>query len=155
MSTATSYFSGALRLLLAGLLIVGLAACAPGPSIRDSHGGLPVPVNEMGRIYFYRAPGILMAASEAEIVVNSRKVGNLAPGTAFYRDAFPGRYEVVLANNPEEILDFTVSAGQLTFIEITSALELSGLQHSARQVENDQGHRDLMGLTLIEPTPPK
>ena len=143
-----------LKPLAASLLICALAACAPGPSIRETNAILPEASGDMGRIYFYRAPGLFMAAVEAKIIVNSRKVGALAPGTAFFRDALPGRYELVLADDPETVLTFSVQAGALSFIEVTASLDFSGVHFSAQEIGQTQGRRDLMDLTLVDPAAP-
>ncbi len=71
---------------------------------QSRRGVLPAPNAGQGRIYFYRPRGSLFPAVEPDVIVNDRKVGVSVQGEAFYRDAYPGDYEIFLTSDQTRII---------------------------------------------------
>lgn len=136
--------------LLLALAALFLAACASGPSLRKIHDGLPPPRDGQGRIYFYRAATPLLVALEPQVIVNGKLVGASRPGSVFYRDALPGRYEVFLASDRNRPVSFDLGAGQARFVKTIIDFGIAGVRLSARLVEEATAREEIADLSFIE-----
>ncbi len=143
---------------LAALLLCAvalLAACAGetrAPSRpADSVAVLPKPNPDQGRIYFYRPRGLLFSAVEPDVIVNGRKVGVSVQGEAFYRDAYPGDYEIFLTSDREQFLILSIKPGKTQFVRTTVAFSLLGSRLTPKLVQEIRGRHEVRDLTLVEP----
>ena len=138
---------------LAALLLCAvalLAACAG--EVRepaDSAVVLPAANAGQGRIYFYRPRGLLFSAVEPDVIVNGRKVGVSVQGEAFYRDAYPGDYEIFLTSDSERFLILSLEAGQTRFVRTSVAFSLVGPRLTPKLVKQAQGRQEVQNLTLV------
>ncbi len=135
----------------AAFILLILNACAVGPPLSETHGELPEASEGMGRIYFYRTDIPLLTALEPAVIVNSKLVGHSQHATVFYRDAMPGRYEVFLESDTENVLKFTIASGQVQFIKTFIDLEITGTELAIELVEEELGRQEVHSLTLLEP----
>ena len=140
---------------LLACILPALAACAGetrAPSRpADSVAVLPEPNPDQGRIYFYRPRGLLFPAVEPDVIVNGRKVGVSVQGEAFYRDAYPGDYEVFLTSDSERFLILSLEAGQARFVRTSLAFSLVGPRLTPKLVKQAQGRQEVRDLVLVEP----
>ena len=141
---------------LAALLLCAvalLAACAGetrAPSrLADSVAVLPEPNPDQGRIYFYRPRGLLFSAVEPDVIVNDRKVGVSVQGQVFYRDAYPGDYEIFLTSDSERFLILSLEAGQTRFVRTSLAFSLLAPRLTPKLVKQAQGRQEVQNLTLV------
>ncbi len=130
-----------------------LAACAGetrAPSrLADSVAVLPEPNPDQGRIYFYRPRGLLFSAVEPDVIVNDRKVGVSVQGQVFYRDAYPGDYEIFLTSDSERFLILSLEAGQTRFVRTSLAFSLLPPRLTPKLVKQAQGRQEVQNLTLV------
>lgn len=109
------------------------------------------PVAGQGRLYFYRPDGSLFPAIQPSVIVNGQKVGDSVAGEAFYRDAYPGRYEIFLTSDGNEPITVLLDEGQTQFVRTSIAITWLGPRLSTELVERDQGKQELQDLTLVDP----
>ncbi len=140
---------------LLACILPALAACAGetrAPSRpADSVGVLPEPNPDRGRIYFYRPRGLLFPAVEPDVIVNGRKVGVSVQGEAFYRDAYPGDYEIFLTSDRERFLILSIEPGRTKFVRTSVAFSLLGSRLTPKLVQEMRGRHEVRGLILVEP----
>jgi hypothetical protein len=117
----------------------------------DSMTALPDPNPDQGRIYFYRPRGSLFPAVEPDVIVNGRKVGVSVRGEAFYRDAYPGYYEIFLTSDRERFLILSVEPGKTTFVRTSVAFSLLGPRLTPKLVQETRGRHEVGDLILVEP----
>ncbi len=140
---------------LLACILPALAACAGetrAPSRpADSVAVLPEPNPDQGRIYFYRPRGLLFPAVEPDVIVNGRKVGVSVQGEAFYRDAYPGDYEIFLTSDRERFLILSIEPGKTKFVRTSVAFSLLGARLTPKLVQEMRGRHEVRDLTLVEP----
>jgi hypothetical protein len=103
-----------LALCALSLLSCAMPQCAPS-------GSEPPLAVGMARFYFFRAPTIYDSQLWTAVSLNHRKVGDSAPGTAFYRDVPPGRYELEVRSDklyPDQFKTVEVGPGSTTYVRI-------------------------------------
>jgi hypothetical protein len=96
-----------------------LLSCAT-PQCAHS-GSEPTIAAGMARFYFFRAPTTYDSQLWTAVSLNHRKVGDSAPGTVFYRDVPPGRYEVEVRSDklyPDQFKTVEVGPGSTTYVQI-------------------------------------
>lgn len=135
--------------------VLSLSACAQGThglnGSADALAPLPEPAAGRARIYFYRPQGSLFPALEPDVIVNGRKVGVSVVGEAFYRDAYPGRYEIFLTSDDDRLLSLSVAAGDTQFVRTSVAFGFLGPRLAPKLVEGSRGRREIQALTVVEP----
>lgn len=140
---------------LLACILPALAACAGetrAPSrLADSVAVLPEPNPDQGRIYFYRPRGLLFPAVEPDVIVNGRKVGVSVQGEAFYRDAYPGDYEIFLTSDRERFLILSIEPGKTKFVRTSVAFSLLGSRLTPKLVQEMRGRHEVRDLILVEP----
>ncbi len=104
-----------------------------------------------GRLYFYRPDNSLFPAIRPAVIVNGQKVGDSVAGEAFYRDAFPGRYEIFLTGDDNEPVTVLLDEGQTRYVRTSIAITWLGPRLSAQLVEGEQGQEELSDLMLVDP----
>ena len=139
-------------LLCAVALLAACAGEARAPSRpADRAAVLPAPNAGQGRIYFYRPRGSLFPAVEPDVIVNGRKVGVSVQGEAFYRDAYPGDYEIFLTSDRERFLILSIEPGKTKFVRTSVAFSLLGSRLTPKLVQEMRGRHEVRDLTLVEP----
>jgi hypothetical protein len=135
----------------AGLL---LSACAGagGPDLKPvPAAGLPAPEGGQGRIVFYRPRASLFPAVDPQVIVNGRLVGDSLDGVVFYRDAWPGDYEVFLTSDRDNPVVFTLGPGESLYVRTSIGFGLTGPRLAPELVNETHARREIRGLGLIEP----
>jgi hypothetical protein len=101
------------------LTALSLLSCAR-PQCATSSAEPPIGAG-MARFYFFRAPTIYDSQVWTAVSLDHRKIGDSAPGTVFYRDVPPGRYEVEVRSDrlyPDQFKTVDVSPGSTTYVQI-------------------------------------
>ena len=111
----------------------------------------PVLGGEQARLYFYRPNNSLFPAIRPEVIINGRKVGVSIVGEAFYRDAQPGRYEIFLTSDDEELLTVTLMPGEIHYVRTSIAMGWLGPHLAPTSVGAEEGELEVQGLILVEP----
>lgn len=142
---AAAAFAGVLLSACAGTDELGLK---PVPAA-----GLPAPQGGQGRIVFYRPRGSLFPAVDPQVIVNGRLVGESLDGAVFYREAWPGDYEVFLTSDHDNPLSFTLRPGESLYVRTSVAFGLTGPRLAPKLVDETRGRREITGLGLIELRP--
>lgn len=102
------------------------------------------------RIYFYRTGVPFLIALQPVFVVNAKAVGRAVHDEVFYRDAFPGRYQVFMASDPETVLSFTLEEGEVKFVKAVIDFSITGSRISAALVEEKTGRQEIGDRPILE-----
>ncbi len=105
---------------------------------------LLLPPPGMARIFFYRTENPFLVALEPEIVVNGKAIGRAVHGQAFYRDAKPGRYEVFLSGDRDNVLRFLVAPGERVFVKTEVDFNIVGSHLTAVRVLESTGRPEFL-----------
>lgn len=138
-----AFYSWIRQLAVAFALAVCLSACAattPPPQADADRFAAP---DGKGRLVFYRTGVPFLIALEPQFVVNSRAVGRAVHDQVLVRDAFPGRYRVFMASDPETVIDFTLHNGEVKFIKAVIDFSLTGSRISVSEVEESVGREEI------------
>ena len=129
------------------------ASCCPPASprpIRNDQADRFAAPEGKARIVFYRTGVPFLIALEPEFVVNAKAVGRAVHDEVFVRDAFPGRYQVFMASDPETVLSFTLREGETKFIKAVIDFSITGSRISAAEVEETVGRREVGDRPFLE-----
>jgi hypothetical protein len=102
----------------------------------------------MGRIYFYRpVTSPLGIAIRPSISLNDVELGSSAPGTFFYADRAPGRYEVSMSatqllGHQTSKVSVTLEPGQSLYVWVG----MDGFKFTTKLVDTERGMREIRGL---------
>lgn len=102
-------------LLLAG----GLSGCDTTPQMMDGAANAVPPGK--ARLYFYRDATTYDGLQWTTVSLNGATVGAAAPGTVFYRDVAPGRYQVSARSDklyPNQAKTVVLGPGTTTFVKV-------------------------------------
>ena len=105
------------RPMIAGILLLLLAACASGPQFSQMKSSLPVAAEGKGRILIYRS-AILGYAIQPSIKVNGEVVGSAKPQGFLYVDRPAGDYEISTATEVTRTLSLNLEAGQTRYVRL-------------------------------------
>jgi hypothetical protein len=103
------------------LSVLALVSCGTEHYARP--GTEPPVAAGMARLYFFRDQAPNDPQDWTTVSLNGRKVGDSAPGTVFYRDVPPGRYEVSVRSDllyPDQFKTVTVASGDVVYAKIAS-----------------------------------
>jgi len=153
MCTMPRLASGLRR--LAPVLAAGwLAACTgtfEPPARPVASPPPPVLAADQARIYFYRPTNSLFPGIRPDVIINGRKVGVSVVGEAFYRDAQPGRYEIFLTSDDEELLSVTLGPGETHYVRTSVAMGWLGPHLAPTSVEPEEGALEVQSVVLVDP----
>lgn len=134
-----------------------LAACATerlAPVVVTS------PVPDKARLYIYREPTIYGSQIWTAVSLNGAKLGDVAPGTVFYRDVAPGTYELEARSDrlyPDQFKTVTLPADSVTFAKIdeargwgASGMGAKGTTFVIRIVDPGTGESETSRLRLVD-----
>lgn len=138
---------------LAALLAAGACARGEGPTIESDPRALEPPPAGLARIYFYRKASPMLGAVSPEIVVNGRQVGVLSPGEVFYRDANPGRYEVLINTATDAPVTFRVQAGARRYVQVAPTWNFLGWRLEPALTSRPEAEDDMRGLVVTDGFP--
>jgi hypothetical protein len=110
----------AAKLLVAGIVLLVLAACAGGPQFSQMQANLPIVSADQGRIFIYRST-VLGAAIQPSVKINGDVVGSAVPRGFFYVDRPPGDYEIATATEVTRTLSLKLEAGQTRYVRLGAA----------------------------------
>jgi hypothetical protein len=137
--------------LLAALLLVACAAPrGPGETAALAVRVLEPPPG-LARIFFYRTENPFLIALEPEVVVNGRAVGRSVHGQAFYRDAKPGRYEIFLAGDTDNVVRFSAAPGERIYVKTEIDFNLVGSHLTAVRVDESTGRPEFLERIVKTP----
>ncbi len=91
-----------------------------------------------------------LIALQPAFVVNAKAVGRAVHDEVFYRDAFPGRYQVFMASDPETVLSFTLEEGEVKFVKAVIDFSITGSRISAALVEEKTGRQEIGDRPILE-----
>jgi hypothetical protein len=131
------------------LLTALLSACASTVEPETAEVRFTAPEGK-ARIYFYRTGVPFLIALQPVFVVNAKAVGRAVHDEVFYRDAFPGRYQVFMASDPETILSFTLEEGEVKFVKAVIDFSITGSRISAALVEEKTGRQEIGDRPILE-----
>jgi len=75
----------------------------------------------MARFYFFRSGSAYDSQQWTAVSLNRQKVGDSAPGSVFYRDVPPGRYEIEVRSDklyPNQFRTVVVAPGSTTYVAV-------------------------------------
>jgi hypothetical protein len=131
------------------LLTALLSACASTVEPETAEVRFTAPEGK-ARIYFYRTGVPFLIALQPVFVVNAKAVGRAVHDEVFFRDAFPGRYQVFMASDPETVLSFTLEEGELKFVKAVIDFSITGSRISAALVEEKTGRQEIGDRPILE-----
>ncbi len=113
----THYIRPILSLGLA-VASLGLISCASGPSYTEMKSKLPPIAKGQGRVFVYR-PSFIGAAVKPAVMIDNKAVGTSEGQGFLYSDQTPGSHEISITTEWKHKNNFTVQAGQPSFVECT------------------------------------
>ncbi|HXS40278.1 MAG TPA: DUF2846 domain-containing protein [Stellaceae bacterium] len=140
-----------------------LAGCVQQPPPNALYGPLPPEPPGTARLVFYRAITYYGAMQWRQVYLNGKPSGESRPGTVFYRDVPPGRYDLTIQTDryyPNQFKTVVMGAGETFYINIdtlprTACLKGNGGLDCAADafiltvVSPERGFADIQGLQLI------
>ncbi len=142
------------RLFLKSSAAMLFAGCATPQDEQVASLAWPAPPSgNLGRIYFYREIEGLLLALAPQVVINGRAIGRAVPGEAFFRDANPGRYRVLVAGSEEQVITLQVAPGGEVFVKITVALDFLTPRLVPRLVDREAGRAAALNQRLVSASP--
>jgi hypothetical protein len=108
---------GGAKILLLAIGVTLVAACASGPTYRESAAKTPPIEAGKGRIFIYRKT-TFGTAIQPEVKINDRTVGKAKPRGYFYVDLPPGEYEISASTEAERSLGLTLDAGEERYVRL-------------------------------------
>ena len=106
-----------LRFLSAVLIVLMMAACATGPSLKEQAAALPDLETGQARVYFY-CTSVAGGASQPAVLLNGQQVGDATPRSVFFRDVAPGKYSVTTTMT-SQVVTFDVAAGDKKYVKLS------------------------------------
>jgi hypothetical protein len=106
------------------------------------------------RVYFYRT-ATKDSAIQPAVTLNREPVSVAKPGSFFFVDREPGRYEVLVGGDEEDQLSVNLAAGQTHYVRFDPRLGL--LSDYLVPVENNEidGAKEILPMDYIGPELPK
>lgn len=158
MKTNQSFWrhSRIILVLIAIVLITGIMGCATfGPKYASTKKDIGPVSKEKGRIVFYRPSGFYGGGMRPDILINGSKVGISRPGTIFYVDVNPGKYQVAIPAilyPGETIVNITISKNEIVYIKNYMGGSAFGGRTNFEVVNTDQAMTEIDELEfMIEP----
>jgi hypothetical protein len=105
-------------LAVLALSALSLLSCT---TVQCERPGSAVPPAAMARFYFFRSASIYDSQEWTAVSLNRQKVGDSAPGSVFYRDVPPGRYEIEVRSDklyPNQFKTVVVAPGSTTYVQV-------------------------------------
>ena len=131
------------------ILTALLSACDPPVEQQTVEVRFAAPEGK-ARIYFYRTGVPFLIALQPAFVVNSKAVGRAVHDEVFYRDAFPGRYQIFMASDPENVISLTLEEGEVKFVKAVIDFSITGSRISAALVEEKTGRQEIGDRPILE-----
>ncbi len=145
------------------LVLIIVAGCAPVPPPDALHGPLPPPPPGAARLVFYRTLAYYGAMQWRMVYLNGKPTGESQPGTVFYRDVAPGRYDLTIQTDryyPNQFKTVVPRAGETFYVNIDTlprtacnkgggSLDCSADAFILTIVDPARGFTDIQGLRLI------
>lgn len=100
------------------VILLGLGACANGPTLQESRAKVPPVPADHGRIYFYRAVNPLGAVIQPSVRLDGVVVGDSIPNGVFFCDVAPGRHTASVRSEVENSAEVEVAAGQSSYVKM-------------------------------------
>jgi uncharacterized protein DUF2846 len=133
-----------LKFVAAALVVLSIAACATGPSLKEQAAAVPALGAGQGRIYFYRT-SVVGGAYQPDVLLSGQKVGDAKPRGVFFRDVAPGKYSVTTTMT-SQVVNFDVAAGEKKYVKLSYSF---GFNIYPELVDPATGEAESSGLTYI------
>ena len=104
-----------MRFVLSAILVI-VAGCATGPSLKDSVRAIPALESGKARVVFYRTI-VIGAAYQPDVLLNGQKVGSAVPRGVFFRDVPPGKYTVTTTMT-SDVVTFDIVGGEKKYVKL-------------------------------------
>ncbi len=118
------------------------------------------PVPDKARLYIYRDATTYGSQNWTTVSLSGVKLGDIAPGTIFYRDLAPGTYQLEVRSDrlyPDQFNRVTLTAGSITFAKVeearswgASGMGAKGTTFVVRIVDPRIGTSEIGRLRLVE-----
>ena len=102
------------------VILLGLGACANGPTLRESRAQIPPVAADRGRIYFYRTSSPFGSVIHPSVRLDGDVVGDSIPNGVFFCDVAPGHHTASVQSEVEKSADLDVAAGQSAYVKMDS-----------------------------------
>ena len=126
-----------------------------GPQYASARKDIVPLSKEKGRIVIYRPSGFYGGGMRPDIHLNGNKVGISRPGTIFYVDVNPGKYQVSIPTvlyPGEQTVDITISENETAYIKNYMGGSAIGGRTNIEVVKTEQAITEIDELEfMIEP----
>jgi hypothetical protein len=105
-------------LAVLALSALSLLSCTTAQCERP---GATAPPAGLARFYFFRSASVYDSQQWTAVSLNRQKVGDSAPGSVFYRDVPPGRYQIEVRSDklyPNQFRTVVVAPGSTTYVAV-------------------------------------
>lgn len=110
-----------MKFRLLAVLALGALSLLSCTAVQCERPASASPPAGMARFYFFRSGSAYDSQQWTAVSLNRQKVGDSAPGSVFYRDVPPGRYEISVRSDmlyPDQFKTVAVSAGDTVYAKI-------------------------------------
>lgn len=138
------------------VVLLGLGACATGPTLQESRAKVPSVPADQGRIYFYRTASPFGSAIQPSVRLDGVGVGESIPNGVFFCDVAPGRHTVSVETEVEKSAEVEVAAGQSSYVKMDQGMGWLYARVHIEVVPPETGASEAAASTLIAsscPTP--
>jgi len=118
--------------------IILIASCASGPTYDELKSTIPDLSPDSGRIYIYRVAmqGYLV---QPDVMLNGEKIGEVRAQGFFYVDRPAGNYDIMISDEADRKLSFTLENNQIKYVSIGLASGLFEGHFYPKLVEEQEG----------------
>jgi len=120
-------FRKIIRIALAVVSMNVLAACASGPTFKETRASELAVAPGLTRIYFYRVDTMAGVGFQLNISIDGVPIGSMLPGGYFYEDKPPGSYEISTTRlGQKDSTKITVKQGETRYIRFDLVIGFFG-----------------------------
>ena len=116
----------------AAIVLLGLGACANGPTLQESRANVPPVPADRGRIYFYRTASPIGSVIQPSVRLDGVVVGESIPNAVFFCDVAPGRHTASVETEVEKSTEVEVAVAQSAFVKMDAG---TGWLYARVQIE--------------------
>ncbi len=110
-----------MKFRLLAVLALGALSLLSCTAVQCERPASASPPAGMARFYFFRSGSAYDSQQWTAVSLNRQKVGDSAPGSVFYRDVPPGRYEIEVRSDklyPNQFRTVVVAPGSTTYVAV-------------------------------------
>jgi Protein of unknown function (DUF2846) len=145
-------FSG----LIAITVVLGLTGCAAsGPKLAEMQSSMPTLKADQGRVYFYRASGLVGAGLQPSVMLDGSAVGDSKPGGFFYVDTNAGSHEAVTSTEVSNKVTFALDKGEVKYVRTKATMGVLVYRIVPELVGQDEAKKEMAELSYTGATKAK